>query len=71
MKIRKKKELFGKQFIMKQLTWLYQPHVEYLVDLRVIGSDVEYAFWRVLDAGDVHGHQVFGNLLPLHGAGVI
>lgn len=50
---------------MWYLTRLYQPHVENLLDLRVVSCDVEDAVGRVLDASDVHGHQVLGDLLPL------
>lgn len=48
------------------LTWLHESHVKNFVHLAVVGSNVEHAFGRVLDARDVHRHQVLGHLLPFH-----
>lgn len=48
------------QFIVREsflfLTWLYEPDVQYLLDLGVVGCDVEDILGAVLHARDVHGH---------------
>jgi hypothetical protein len=48
------------------LTRLNESNVENLIHLTVVCSDVENTFGRVLDASDVDGHQIFGDLLPFH-----
>lgn len=51
---------------LRALTRLHEPHVEDLVHLAVVRGDVKDALGRVLDAGDVDGHEIFGDLLPFH-----
>lgn len=53
----------------KGVTWLNEPHVKDLVNLAVVGGDVEDTLWRVLDAGDVDRYQILRDLLPLDRAG--
>lgn len=50
------------------LTGLYQPNIQNFVYLRIVGSYVKNAFWRILDAGDVDWNEVFADLLPFHRA---
>lgn len=40
------------------VTRLDEPHIEDLVDLAVVGGDVEDTLRRVLNAGDVDWYQV-------------
>ena len=59
----------GGQQSAKVATWLCQPDVEDLVDLWIVRRDVEHVVGLILDARNIHGHQVFGDLLPAHGSG--
>jgi hypothetical protein len=45
-------------------TWLSEPDVEDLVHLRIVGSDVKDVVGLILNAGNVDGHQILGDLLP-------
>lgn len=55
-----------KVFRLFSLTWLYESNVEDLIHLTVVSRNVEHAFGRVLNAGDVDRHQIFRDLLPFH-----
>jgi hypothetical protein len=46
-------------------TWLHESDIENLIHLTVVSGDVKDALGWVLDAGDVDGHEVLGDLLPL------
>lgn len=50
------------------ITWLNESNVEYFIHLTVVRSNVEHAFRRILNAGDVDGNKIFGYLLPFNGA---
>lgn len=52
--------------LLCSLTGLHQPYIQDFVDLRIVGSYMKYAFWRILDAGDIDWNEVFANLLPFH-----
>lgn len=51
------------------LTWLEQFDIQDLLNLRIVGRDVEHDLWAFLDAGDVDWHQILADLCPLHRAG--
>lgn len=59
--------LFRSQFEI-HITWLNESNVEYFIHLTVVRSNVEHAFRRILDTGDVDGNKIFGYLLPFNGA---
>lgn len=50
------------------LTWLNESNVEYFIYLAVVCGNMENTFRRILDTGNVDGNEIFGYLLPFHGA---
>lgn len=52
-------------------TRLHQSDVQDFIDLTIVGANVEHDFGRLLNARDVHRHQIFGYLSPFDCAATI
>lgn len=47
-------------------TRLYEANIKYLLNMAVVGGDVEYCFWHILYTCDVDGHYVIRDARPVH-----